>query len=149
MICLGEMVTRDNRTAAAALDALKVLKVCRRVHPPNISQDLCKFEDLVLLVNHPADWILGCQHRRIFETFFNVFAACDGPPVDNAYLVELFSFVLRLMTVASFSEFEEANKNTGVQMVFIIGVKFTPLTSFRLQKNSFRVPTTFLGCPAA
>ena len=117
LLSLKHMVSRGNRIAAAAVDLLKVHNCFCKVHRPNISQDRCRFEDLGLLGNHPADWILGCQHRRISKTFFNVFAACDGPPVDNAVLAELFSFILRLMTVASFPEFEEANKNNGVQFL--------------------------------
>ena len=75
------------------------------------------FEDLGLLGNNASDWILGRQHRRISKPFFDIDAATDGPPVGNEFLVNFSSLFLRLMTVASFSEFEAANTNNGVQLM--------------------------------
>ena len=61
--------------------------------------------------NSYTDWIIGYQHRRISQTFYNLFAACDGPPVGNDVLVELLSFVLKLTIVVSLSGLDETNKD--------------------------------------
>ena len=114
LFSLKSIVSRDNRTAAAALDSMKVFKLCCKVHRPNISQYRCRFEDLGLLGNNPTDWILGRQHRWLSKPFFNIYAAADGLPFDNEILMLLSSLVLRLMTVASFSEFEVASTINGV-----------------------------------
>ena len=104
------MITRDNKVARRVFDAFKVLKITKVVCPPNLG-DRSRFKDLSLCGNHSADWILGYQHRNMSETFYNFFAACNRFPVGNDVLVELLSFVVKLTTVASFSEFEEPNKN--------------------------------------
>ena len=70
--------------------------------------------------NSPTDWILGYKHRRLSKAFYNLFDACDGPPVGNDVLVELGSFVLKLTTVGSFSEFQEANRHpeSGINILY-------------------------------
>ena len=111
LICFRDMITRDNKVARRVFDAFKVPKITRVVCPPNVG-DRSRFADLSLCVTDFAEWILGYRHRHISKTFYNLFAACDGPPVGNAVLVELlFVFVPKLKAVASFSEFEEANKS--------------------------------------
>ena len=102
------MITKDNKVAKRVFDALKVPKITKVVSLPNV-KERNTFRDLALCGNKLADWILGFQHRNLPKTFYNFFAACKGPPVGDEVLVELFSFVLKLTTVASFSEFEEAN----------------------------------------
>ena len=82
LINFRDMITRDNRVSTRVFDALKVPKITQAVCPPNVlDRDRCG--DLSLCENSSTKWILGYHHRRLSKTLYNVFAACDGPPVGN------------------------------------------------------------------
>ena len=103
---LKHLVVRDNRPAAATLQAMNVHKCSCGVTPPNISH--VSFDQLMLCGNNSNEWSLGRKHWNLSNGFFDIYGSVNAESVGVEVLMEVASFTLRLMTTIAFTAFEAA-----------------------------------------
>ena len=148
---LKNMVVSDNRTAAGALDSMNVHKICCKAHRPNIRH--MPVDELTLLGNNSTDWSLGCQHRRLSNSLFDIYGNVNALPAGNAVLMEVASVVLRLMITITFPEFEAANTNNCVVIMkqrALLGIshwrEVRPADFVQPSEEEFVRAYSFLAC---
>ena len=69
-------------------------------------------------------FILGHVDQMVQKQFFNIFGALTDPSrreLDNAILIKVATFILRCMTIVSFSDFVDASKDVNGEP--LIGMK--------------------------